>query len=152
IVFSIDPSPLDPATAYAAVDLHRLDRRAPLLLRTHDAGRTWDVITGGLPRDEITSVVRSDPRAQGLLFAGTDRAVYVSFDDGDWWQELSLGLPSTWMRDLLPHADDLIVATQGRGLWVLDDVTSLREAREAARHDIHLFTPAVATRLRPSES
>ena len=151
-MFSIDASPLDPATAYAAIDLHRLDRRAPLLLRTHDAGRTWTVITDGLPRDEITSVVRTDPVAEGLLFAGTDRAVYVSFDDGGSWQELSNGLPSTWMRDLLPHAGDLIVATQGRGLWVLDDVALLREAREAAGRDVHLFTPTVATRLRSSES
>src|SRR5262249_49062750 len=100
-----------------------------------------------------TSVVREDTAHPGLLFAGTERAVYVSFDDGDSWQPLSLNLPTTWMRDLLPHGDDLIVATQGRGIWVLDDVAPLREAWSAlAREPIHLFQPVSAVRLRPSEN
>jgi photosystem II stability/assembly factor-like uncharacterized protein len=151
LIASIDPSPLDTATAYVAVDLHRLDRRSPMLFRTHDSGRTWDAIGAGLPGEEFTSVVRADRARQGLLYAGTSRAVYVSIDDGDSWRELSDGLPTTWMRDLLPHGDDLVLATQGRGLWVLDDITPLREAREAAGEPLHLFAPAAAVRLRASE-
>ena len=153
IVFAIDASHLDPDVAYAAVDLHRLDRHQPLLLRTTDAGRTWHAMMRGIPADEFTSVVRADPVKRGLLYAGTNRAVYVSFDDGDAWQPLSLELPTTWMRDLLVHGSDLIVATQGRGIWVLDDVSPLREASAAlAGEALHLFRPATAVRVRGSES
>ena len=98
-------------------------------------------------------MVRADPGRPGLLYAGTQRAVYVSFDDGESWQSLSLNLPTTWMRDLLPHQGDLLLATQGRGLWVLDDVAPLREASPAlAREAARLFAPAPAVRLRGSES
>lgn len=153
IVFAIDASPHDTSSAYAAVDLHRLDRHEPLLLRTHDGGRTWTTIVGGLPPGEFTSVVRADPRRAGLLYAGTHRAVYVSFDDGAHWQPLSGNLPVTWMRDLLVHHGDLIVATQGRGLWILDDIAPLAEANDAlATSPLHLFTPSPAVRLRGSES
>ena len=153
IVFAIEASRFDSGVAYAAVDLHRLDRREPLLLRTKDLGSTWQTITHGLPADECTSVVREDTKHAGLLFAGTERAVHVSFDDGDSWQPLSLNLPTTWMRDLLPHGDDLILATQGRGLWVLDDVAPLREASGAVeREPLRLFQPAAAVRLRSSEN
>lgn len=153
IVFAIDASPLDTSVAYAAVDLHRLDRHSPMLLRTTDSGHTWRTITRGIPADEFTSVVRADPVRAGLLYAGTQRAVYVSFDDGENWQPLSLNLPTTWMRDLLVHGDDLIVATQGRGLWVLDGVGPLREAAPSvAAEPAHLFAPAPAVRLRGSES
>jgi photosystem II stability/assembly factor-like uncharacterized protein len=152
-VFAIDPSRFDAGAAYVAVDLHRLDRREPLLLRTADSGRTWKVIVHGLPSDECTSVVRADPVRRGLLYAGTERAVYVSFDDGESWQPLSPHLPTTWMRDLLPHGNDLIVATQGRGIWVLDDLSSLREMSAAvAKESAHLFKPAPAIRLRNSEN
>jgi photosystem II stability/assembly factor-like uncharacterized protein len=122
IVSSIDLSPLDPATAYVAIDTHRLDRFTPLAFRTTDAGKSWQPITRGIPGDEFVAVVRCDRRQRGLLYAGTDRSVYVSCDDGDDWQPLAAGLPTSWMRDLLAHHDDLIVATQGRGIWVLDDV------------------------------
>jgi photosystem II stability/assembly factor-like uncharacterized protein len=153
IVFALEASPFDAGAAYAAVDLHRLDRHEPLLFRTHDGGRSWRRITTGIPGDEFTSVVRADPGRAGLLYAGTSRAVYVSFDDGDAWQPLSLNLPTTWIRDLLPHQGDLIAATQGRGLWVLDDVAPLREAaEEVARQPAFLFAPAPAVRLRGSES
>jgi hypothetical protein len=152
-VFAIDPSRFDPGIAYAAVDLHRLDRREPLLLRTADSGRTWKVIVRGIAGDECTSVVRADPVRRGLLYAGTERAVYVSFDDGESWQPLSLNLPTAWMRDLLPHGNDLIVATQGRGIWVLDDLSSLREMSVAvAKEKAHLFKPAQAIRIRSSEN
>jgi hypothetical protein len=153
IVFAIDASRFDSHVAYAAVDLHRLDRHEPLLLRTKDSGHTWQTIVGGLPTGECTSVVREDTKRPGLLFAGTERAVYVSFDNGDSWQPLSPDLPTTWMRDLLPHGDDLVLATQGRGLWVLDGLASLREASAAvASEPFHLFQPAAATRLRSSEN
>ncbi|HTR97244.1 MAG TPA: hypothetical protein VMH61_05030 [Candidatus Acidoferrales bacterium] len=153
IVFAIDASPFDTASAYAAVDLHRLDRFEPLLLRTHDGGRSWTVITRGLPADEFTSVVRADLKRKGLLYAGTNRAVYVSFDDGDDWESLDGDLPTTWMRDLLPHDGDLLLATQGRGIWSLDDVEPLRELSAAsATEDLHLCRPLPAVRLRASES
>jgi photosystem II stability/assembly factor-like uncharacterized protein len=153
IVFTIDPSPFDTSSAYAAVDLHRLDRHEPLLLVTHDSGRSWRTIVSGIPAGEFTSVVRADPERPGLLYAGTNRGVHVSFDDGAHWQSLALELPTTWVRDLLPHQGDLIAATQGRGLWVLDDVSPLRElAAGAARDGAHLFGPAPAVRLRSSES
>jgi photosystem II stability/assembly factor-like uncharacterized protein len=166
IVFAIDASRLDPNVAYAAVDLHRLDRREPLLLRTSDGGKSWQKITQGIPLGECTSVVRSDPVRRGLLYAGTDRAVYVSFDNGDSWQPFSLNLPTTWMRDLLVHGNDLIVGTQGRGIWVLDDVSALREVTPelaqsggqdmafdlVAPRAFHLFSPSKAVRLRSSEN
>jgi photosystem II stability/assembly factor-like uncharacterized protein len=153
IVFAIEASHFDARVAYAAVDLHRLDRREPLLLRTKDSGSTWQAIVRGIPTDECTSVVREDTAHPGLLFAGTERAVYVSFDAGDSWQPLSLNLPTTWVRDLLPHGDDLIAATQGRGIWVLDDVAPLREASATvAEEPLRLFPPASATRLRSSEN
>jgi photosystem II stability/assembly factor-like uncharacterized protein len=152
-VAAISASSLAIGSAYVAVDLHRLDRHEPLLLRTTDSGRSWSVIVRGIPGNEFTSVVRCDPRRAGLLYAGTNRSVYVSFDDGDTWQPLVLDLPTTWFRDLLVHDDDLIAATQGRGLWVLDDVTPLRElAAGAAGEAVHLFAPAPAVRLRGSES
>jgi photosystem II stability/assembly factor-like uncharacterized protein len=153
IVSSIDLSPLDPGVAYLAIDTHRLDRFAPLAFRTSDAGRSWRRITRGIPGDEFMAVVRCDRRQRHLLYAGTNRAVYVSFDDGEDWQPLAQGLPTSWMRDLLPHHDDLIVATQGRGLWVLDDVGPLREnAAGATGEPLHLFAPSPAVRLRASTS
>ena len=153
IVSSIDLSPLDSATAYLAVDTHRLDRFTPLAFRTTDNGRTWRSITRGIPADEFVAVVRCDRKQRGLLYAGTDRSVYVSFDDGENWQPLATGLPTSWMRDLLAHHDDLIVASQGRGIWVLDDLSPLRGlAAGAAREPVHLFAPAAAVRLRTSEN
>ncbi|MDE3151471.1 MAG: glycoside hydrolase, partial [Gemmatimonadota bacterium] len=149
---NIDPSAFDAATAYAAVDLHRLDRETPLILKTTDAGRHWQAITNGIPADEFVMVVRADPVKRGLLYAGTNRGVYVSFDDGARWQPLSLNLPTTWYRDLLVHDGDLIAATQGRGIWILDDVEPLREAAAAAQSAEHLYAPLVATRLRGNEN
>src|SRR5262245_41744879 len=153
IVSSIDLSPLDVNTAYVAIDTHRLDRFAPLAYATHDGGRTWQSIAGGLPADEFVAVVRCDRRQPGLLYAGTDRSVYVSFDDGARWQPLARGLPTTWFRDLLPHHDDLIAASQGRGIWVLDDVSPLRAiAAGATREPVALVPPAPAVRLRTREN
>jgi len=152
-VVSIDLSPLDPRVAYVAVDLHRIDRFEPLAYATRDGGRTWRTISRGLPADEFTSIVRCDRRQAGLLYAGTNRGVWVSFDDGGAWQPLSKGLPTAWVRDLLQHQDDLIAATQGHAIWCWDDVSSLRGlAAGASRDPLHLFAPAAAVRLRASES
>ena len=149
---NVEPSPFDTRTAYASVDMHRMDRDAPLVIRTTDGGKTWQSISDGIPADEFVMVVRADPAKRGLLYAGTSRTVYVSFDDGGHWQPLSLNLPTTWYRDLLVHDGDLIAATQGRGIWILDDVEPLREAAAAAARPAHLFAPLTATRLRNDEN
>jgi len=149
---NVEPSPFDARTAYASVDMHRMDRDTPMILETTDGGTSWRAITSGIPSDEFVMVVRADPVKRGLLYAGTNRGVYVSFDDGAEWQPLSLNLPTTWYRDLLVHDGDLIAATQGRGLWILDDVEPLREAAAAAAAPAHLFAPLVATRLRNDEN
>jgi len=126
-VTQIDASRFDPGTAYISVSRFRVDDLTPLVFRTHDGGRTWTKITRGLADNASVNVVRADPLAQGLLFAGTERDVYVSFNDGDDWQRLTLNLPHTSVRDLIVHGDDLVVATHGRGFWILDNMTPLRE-------------------------
>ena len=145
---SVDVSATDPDTAYIAVDNHRNDDFRPYAFRTHDGGRTWQAIDGGLPRDHYVAVVRADPVKPGLLYAGTDTGVYVSFDDGAAWQPLQFNLPTAWVRDLLVHGNDLIAGTQGRAIWVLDDVTPLREVTAGiAAQPLHLFAPAAAVRV-----
>ena len=140
-------------TAYAAVDGHRQDDFSPHLWRTHDDGASWTDISAGLPKGSFTTVLRADPVRAGLLYAGTDQGVFVSFDDGDHWQPLQRNLPTAWVRDLLVHGNDLIVATQGRAIWVLDDVTPLRQFSAAnARAPAHLYTPATAVRVRANEN
>ncbi len=151
LIASLDVSALDPETAYIAVDRHRRDDFTPHAWRTHDGGRTWTEIGAGLPADAFVDVVRSDPERRGLLYAGTDSGVFVSFDDGGHWQSLQNDLPTTWVRDLLVHGNDLIAATQGRAIWILDDVSPLRQTTEAAGSSPHLFRPAAAYRLRRSE-
>ena len=152
-IASLDVSALDPETAYVAVDRHRLDDFTPRAYRTHDGGRTWTPIAAGLPSDGYVDVVRADPERRGLLYAGTDSGVFVSLDDGALWQPLQRDLPTTWVRDLLVHGDDLVAATQGRGIWILDDVTPLRQlstdSKEAA---VRLFRPADAIRVRRNEN
>ncbi len=148
-VTQLDASHFDVGTVYASVSRFRLDDPTPYIYRTHDGGRTWQTITTGLPDDAPVNVVREDPVRRGLLYAGTERGVYVSFDDGDHWQSLQLNLPVTSMRDLAVHQDDLIVATHGRSFWILDDVTPLRQITPAvAASAAHLFRPAPAWRLR----
>ena len=152
-VSAIDASPLDPAGAYAAVDDHRQDDLRPHVFRTHDYGKTWTEIDTGLPDDEAVPVVRADTVRSGLLFAGTSEGVYVSLDDGDHWQSLQLNLPKAQVNDLLLHGDDLIAATQGRAIWVLDDVTPLRQLSVAMlRAPAHLFAPEVAWRVHPDNN
>lgn len=151
-IASVDVSAAQKDTVYVAVDNHRQDDFAPRILRTHDGGKTWSDISAGLPAGHFADVVRSDPATAGLLYAGTDAGVFVSFDDGAHWQSLQRNLPTAWVRDLLVHDGDLIAATQGRALWVLDDVTPLRQhAKLAANADV-LFDPAPAMRVRASQN
>jgi len=146
----IDASHFDMNEAYAAAERHQLEDYEPRIYRTRDVGKTWTEITNGLPKGIYVQTVKEDPKRKGLLFAGTERAVFVSFDDGDHWQSLQLNLPATSMRDFAIHENDLIVATHGRGFWVLDDITPLREiTAEAARADAFLFHPADAINMPP---
>ncbi len=146
-VTQISASHFDERTAYASVSRLRLDDMRPYIYRTHDSGRTWKLITSGLPDFGPVDTVREDPVRKGLLFAGTENAVWVSFDDGDHWQPLQLNLPHTSMRDLWIHDSDLIVATHGRGFWILDDIAPLREVSAALANSVHLFAPAPAYRV-----
>ncbi|HTS12604.1 MAG TPA: hypothetical protein VMH00_10840 [Candidatus Limnocylindrales bacterium] len=147
-IVMMQASHFDPAEAYAAVDRHRLEDNAPYIYRTRDSGKTWTRITNGLPAGVYMQTVKEDPKRRGLLFAGTELGVYVSFNDGDDWQSLQLNLPPTSMRDLAIHGDDLIVATHGRGFWVLDDITPLRQISEqVSSADAYLFRPATALRM-----
>jgi photosystem II stability/assembly factor-like uncharacterized protein len=144
----IDASHFDPKTAYAAINTLRLDDLRPHILRTHDDGKTWTEIVNGIPDGAPINVVREDPKHRGLLFAGTERAVYVSFDDGDHWQSLRLNMPATSIRDLIVKDDDLIAATHGRGFWILDDITPLRQLKTDSSAPAVLFKPQTAVRVR----
>ncbi|HEX8897452.1 MAG TPA: hypothetical protein VF751_02045, partial [Chthoniobacterales bacterium] len=133
--------------AYAAVNTIRLDDLRPHIYRTNDSGKTWKEIVRGIPENENVNVVREDPRRRGLLFAGTERAVYVSFDDGENWRSLRLNMPATSVRDLIVKDDDLAVATHGRGFWILDNITALRQPEIGEQAPI-LFKPQTALRVR----
>ena len=147
-VTQISASHFDDDTAYASVSRFRINDQHPFIYRTHDGGKNWKLITTGLPDFGPVDTVREDPVRKGLLFAGTENSVWVSFDDGDRWQSLQLNLPHTAMRDLWIHNDDLIVATHGRSFWILDDIAPLREvAKLAATNEAHLFTPAPTFRI-----
>ncbi len=146
-VTQISASHFDEQTAYASVSRFRINDMHPYIYRTHDGGKSWKLITAGLPEFGPVDTVREDPVRKGLLFAGTENAVWVSFDDGDHWQSLQLNLPHTSMRDLWIHDDDLIVATHGRSFWILDDIAPLREASAAIANSVHLFAPAPAYRV-----
>ena len=147
-IVMMQASHFDAAEAYAAVDRHRLEDNEPYIYRTRDSGKTWQRVTNGLPAGVYMQTVKEDPKRKGLLFAGTELGVYVSFNDGDSWQSLQLNLPPTSMRDMAIHGDDLIVATHGRGFWVLDDIAPLRQISEKiAQADGYLFRPADAVRM-----
>ena len=148
-VAQMDASHFDSATAYAAVNRFRLDDLHPYIYRTHDGGKTWQKIANGLPENEPVNTVREDPERKGLLFSGTERSVYVSWDDGDHWQSLKLNLPGTSIRDLVVHNDDLVVGTHGRSFWILDDITPLRQmSAQIAEAPAHLFAPQLTYRIR----
>ena len=146
----IEASHFDKQTAYAAIDRHRVEDMKPYIYRTHDGGKTWQALSKGIPEGAFVNAVREDLVRKGLLFAGTELGVYVSFDDGDNWQPLQLNLPVASIRDLVVHDNDLSVATHGRSIWILDDIAPLRELSEKiAADDAYLFKPENAWRIRP---
>ncbi|HSA95185.1 MAG TPA: glycoside hydrolase, partial [Acidobacteriota bacterium] len=145
----MDAGRFDAKTAYAAVNTLRLDDLRPHIYRTHDLGKTWTEITSGLTGDAPTNAVREDPLRRGLLFAATEHEVFVSFDDGDHWQSLRLNMAPSSVRDLIIKDDDLVAATHGRGFWILDDISPLRQLDAAvASAEATLFKPRTATRVR----
>ncbi|MFZ3215787.1 MAG: hypothetical protein WA192_06985 [Candidatus Acidiferrales bacterium] len=153
LISLIEASPHDAETAYAAVDRHQVDDFRPYIYRTRDSGKSWVKIVAGLPENGYVHVVREDPVRKGLLFAGTETGVFVSFDDGNSWRALQNNLPPSSIRDLVIHGDDLVAATHGRAFWILDDIAPLREWNEGiAGQDAYLFKPARAVRVRRSEN
>jgi photosystem II stability/assembly factor-like uncharacterized protein len=146
----IEASHIDAGTAYAAVDRHRLEDLRPYLYRTRDFGKSWQQASSGIPEGSFLNCVREDPLRKGLLYVCTEKGVYVSFNDGDSWQSLQLNMPTTSIRDLVVHGDDLVIATHGRSFWILDDATPLREmSAQVSAADLWLFKPATAYRVRP---
>jgi hypothetical protein len=144
----IEASRFDPAVAYIAVDRHRLDDQKPYIYRTRDYGKTWQPIVAGIGDNSFVNAIRQDTQRKGLLFAGTELGIYVSFDDGDHWQPLQLNLPVTSIRDINIHGDDLIVATHGRSFWIMDDITRLRQVDSHAQSQhAHMYRPATAIRI-----
>jgi photosystem II stability/assembly factor-like uncharacterized protein len=149
-VTQIEASHFDADTAYVSVSRLRIDDLRPYLYRTRDRGKTWQSLVAGLPADAPVNSVREDPQRRGLLFAATETAVWVSFDDGDHWDSLQLNLPHTSMRDVWIHEDDLILATHGRSIWILDDITRLRQLPASPLRAAMLFRPAAAYRAHRS--
>ncbi|MGE5761900.1 MAG: VPS10 domain-containing protein [Gemmatimonadota bacterium] len=154
-IFNIDAGHFDTRTAYAAANTLRIDDLNPHLWRTHDGGRTWTEIDGGIAPGAVANSIREDPRKPGLLYASTDTQVWVSFDDGEHWESLRLNMPAISVRDIQVKDDstclcaDLIAGTHGRGYWILDDVTPLRQVAQArSASDGYLFRPATAVRVR----
>jgi photosystem II stability/assembly factor-like uncharacterized protein len=144
----LEASHFDDLTVYAAINRFRLDDLKPHIYRTHDGGTTWKEIVTGLPDGPINTV-REDPVRKGLLYAGSELAVYVSFNDGDSWQPLRLNMPAISIRDLVIHDNDLVAGTHGRGFWILDDIAPLRQmSAQIAAADAHLFRPSSAYRVR----
>jgi photosystem II stability/assembly factor-like uncharacterized protein len=150
---SVEPSHFDADSAYIAVDRHRLDDPRPYIYRTHDAGASWKLIVDGISDGgtlNTVNVVREDPAHRGLLYCGTERGVHVSFDDGGHWQTLQQNLPRTSVRDLQLQAGDLVIATHGRGFWIMDDIAPLRSLADDSGGAVRLFPPALVYRVRPT--
>ena len=144
----MEASHFDDVSAYAAVSRFKLDDLRPHVYRTHDGGKTWTEIVTGIPVDEVVNAVREDPVRRGLLFAGTERAVYFSLDDGDHWAPLRLNMPATSIRDLVIHDDDIVVGTHGRSFWILDDMSPLRQLDARPSAETFLFKPKLTYRFR----
>jgi photosystem II stability/assembly factor-like uncharacterized protein len=143
----IETSPRDAGTAYVAVDRHQNDDYHPYIFKTSDFGATWTKLINGIPDNTFVRAVREDPKKPGLLYAGTEGGVFISFNDGAEWRPLKLNLPTVPIHDLVIKDDDLVLATHGRAFWILDDIEPLREFSDAiAQSDMHLFAPALATR------
>ncbi len=150
-VSQIEAGHFDAATAYASVDRHRLADDTPYIYRTHDGGKTWQNVTAGIPVGAYVNSVKEDPKVKGLLYAATELRVYVSFNDGAQWQSLQNNMPVTSIRDILVHGDDLAIATHGRGFWVLDQMTPLRELATNSRavsSNVYLFEPGETIAVR----
>ncbi len=151
-VTMIEASHFAEGTAYASVDRHQLQDFDPYIYRTRDMGKSWQKITKGLPGGVYVHVVREDPKQKGLLFAGTERGVFVSLDDGDHWESLALNIPVTSMRDIQVYQNDVIVATHGRGFWVIDDITPLRQINASIlSSDVYLFKPSDTVDMIPTD-
>ena len=147
----IEPSPFEKGTAYIAATSYKFGDYTPYLYRTRDYGKTWKLITAGIPSNYYTRAIRSDKTRKGLLYAGTEWGMFVSFDDGDSWQSFQLNLPVTAIRDLHVRDNDLIAATHGRSFWMIDDLTPLQQLNDAvAQSDFHLFSPDGAYRMQQS--
>ena len=150
LISIIEASPHDAATAYVAATRYKLDDLTPYLLRTSDYGQTWELITNGIPDDDFTRVIREDPARKGLLYAGTESGVYVSWDNGDNWSRMGGNLPVVPIHDLVVHDTDLILATHGRSFWVIDDLTAIRAADGLdANASLTVFPPRKTYRLKP---
>ena len=147
MINEIEASPLDKGTAYVAATMYKWDDFRPYLYKTSDYGKTWTKIVDGIPVDQFARVIRADPAQRGILYAGTERGVYISYDDGAHWQSLQLKLPLVPIHDMLVHNDALILATHGRGFWMLDNISPLRQLTpDLATKPVHLFTPALTWR------
>jgi photosystem II stability/assembly factor-like uncharacterized protein len=145
----IELSPWDAGTAYVAATKYQLDDITPYLFKTTDYGQTWSLITNGIPADDFTRVIRCDPNQRGLLYAGTETGIYVSFDDGANWQRFETNLPVVPIWDLVVKGTDLVAATHGRSFWILDDITPLHQMAAAqASGKAHLFKPRDTVRWR----
>ena len=152
-VSQIDPSPFDAGTAYVAVDRHQFDDLRPYIYKTSDYGKTWTKLGQGIPDTAFVRVVREDPKKRGLLYAGTETGMYVSFNDGANWRALQLNLPTTPVHDLTIKGDDLVVATHGRAFWILDDLSPLRQySDDIGKKDAFLYAPATAYRIQAGAS
>ena len=149
-VCNIETSPHEPATAYLAATRYKLDDSRPYLYKTNDQGKTWKTIIEGIPGNESTRVIREDPARKGLLYAATERGVYVSLDDGELWQSLQRNLPTVPVHDLVIKDNDLVAATHGRSFWILDDLTQLHQLTdEVLKAPVHLFNPRPTYRMPP---
>ncbi|MCG8441822.1 MAG: hypothetical protein MI723_08435 [Caulobacterales bacterium] len=150
IVSRIDPSPMEPGAAYVAATRYKVDDMRPYMWRTEDYGATWRAIADGIPEDDFVRVVRADPTRPGLLFAGTETSVYFSLDDGESWERMQSNLPHTPIHDLEIKDGDLVVATHGRGFWILDDISVFRQMTDETRAATHLYKPRDTKRYSPT--